>query len=107
MGRLANTLINGIATAAAPNCKYCNKKMKNQYWYNEDYPGIKFCKKSCLNKYIKEDLTSKDKGCSLCGKKNKSLNYYESDNGEQYCNEKHWEIGINDPIILDIKYGKN
>lgn len=69
----------------------------------DNYPSKKFCKKTCLNKYEKIQLQMADTGCSLCGKKNNSLKYYQDWN-KKYCTKKHYNIGTSDALILKINY---
>mgnify|MGYP001344205485 CR=1 FL=1 len=84
MGRGLNAALNILDIATRPYCSYCNQKCKKTWWEHDYYPSKKFCKKTCLNRFHKAELQMTDLGCSLCGNKNKSLNYYES-NGKKYC----------------------
>ena len=110
MGRGATSFFNALDHAFSGNCHWCGNKIKRKYWYNDTFPELEFCKKSCLNNYVKKDAKEKDKGCSLCGKRNPSLRYYINEKNsivEQYCTIKHARIAETNPIILDIKYNLN
>ncbi|MDC0383266.1 hypothetical protein OAN38_00310 [Candidatus Marinimicrobia bacterium] len=102
MGRGINTAFSILESATRPSCNYCSNNCKNR-WVNDDYPSKVFCKKSCANKFEKAQEQMKDEGCSLCGKKNPSLRYYEH-GLKKYCKKKHYEIGISDAIVLKINY---
>lgn len=104
MGRGLNLAANLLDTALSPNCAQCGKKIKRTVWVNESYaPGKKFCKKSCTNKYVKSELQRNDSGCALCGKVNKSLNYYEHQS-KKYCKQKCVDIVSSNAIVLKIDY---
>ena len=92
-------------------CEYCGNICGNQYWFNETLPKhLKFCKKSCVNNYIKQkDFDKADKsGCALCGEKSDKYFGYEGDVGNYkiayYCSRKHAKIAETKPIIIEINY---
>ena len=95
------------------NCKYCGSSLssKKKYWYIKEskFSGLKFCKKTCANKYEKDYARREDSGCDLCGKKKPNLLYLESilegeENLGKYCSNKHLEMARKNPVILDIVY---
>ena len=106
MGRGLNAAFNLLEAATAGSCDFCGNRLKKTYWYNDDIRGKSFCKKTCLNKYHKLILQRDDKGCSLCGKKTKSLKYYEDsvNKNKKYCKIKCAEIALSDAIVLRIEY---
>ena len=104
MGRGLNLAANLLDTAMSPNCSQCKNKIIRTIWENKTHaPGKKFCKKSCANKYVKTQLQENDTGCDLCGKKNKSLNYFEGE-FKKYCKQKCWDIATSNAIVLKINY---
>ena len=56
-----------------------------------------------MNRYVKRELQKNDTGCSLCGKKNKSLKYFMTET-KQYCKQKCYDIALSDAIVLRIDY---
>jgi len=104
MGKGFNLSANILDSALSSNCAQCRNTIKRTVWENKSYaPGKKFCKKSCANKYVKYELQRTDTGCALCGKKNKSLKYYEHES-KQYCKQKCFDIACSNAIVLKIEY---
>ena len=106
MGRGLNSGLNLLEALTAGSCSFCLNRLKRNYWTHDEYPGKNFCKKTCLNKHHKLILQMEDQGCSLCGKKKKSLSYYEDSykSSKKYCKAKCYDIANSDAIVLRIEY---
>jgi hypothetical protein len=111
-------------------CHQCGKSKGGQHWMNDDFPGKKFCKQSCLNKFIKFEYKEP---CGNCNQKHGTRTYkhqgYEFGSIEcknsfieknklacEYCDEKHgtrtykhqgYEFGSKECKDNFIEDGKN
>ena len=64
-------------------CSECGASKSGRYWEHDEFPGKTFCKKSCLNKYLKvNSLTMCDMCQRPCGTNTYTL---VDDNSKLFC----------------------